>query len=464
MDWEQLLSLTARLLDAHDSGHSPGATVPVPNEERQGRMDGLWLNIATELLEYLNDYESATNESWVPLDEFVVDMSQRHNISEDDVRWVVTLLSTPTRLTTINEDDVGTVTGIASTKATALVERPRYKTVNKCRLTRQGRIAVKLSKGVQGMLYSQYDAQKILLALQYSDFAAALNQANAINQEIRGFSQELTRLLEQPVSQETRESYNKQKEAYLKAIQSVDLTAEQALALFDTTAVKEAFAEWAKEYGPSAPSEAAFREQLRGTVRSVQSLSGHMQNLIGELVSARREVVGNIDFTQVALRLVFNPPSMIDLMDTLTGLGPWTPVTTLPCASDLLGTQPPLNGFSPVEDLIFDESLTSNLVPNLLVEFLKTHGAVIRKVLQAKQSFSLSKAISDGMFHIDGKSTLSELVGIYVCPDWLQMDEMMLRVGFKQDKLDMALPDGEHLLGDELILEVASEVIINEYA
>jgi hypothetical protein len=460
MDWEQLLSLTVRLLDAHDSGHTPGTTVPIPSEERQGRMDGLWLNIATELLVYLNEYESATNESWVPLEEFVAEMSSLHKVSGDDVRWVVALLSTPTRLTTIRNGDDETTTRTSSTKTTALVERPRYKSINKCRLTRQGRTTVKLSKSVQGLLYSQYDAQKILLALQYSDFTAALDQADAINQEIRGFSQELTRLLEQPVSQETRNAYDKQKEAYLNAIQSVDATAEKALALFNTTAVKDEFAAWAEKLGPSAPSEAAFREQLRGTVRSVQSLSEHMQNMISELVSTRREVVGNVDFSQIALNLVFSPPSEKDLQGALMALGPANLVSSFPCAVDFIGTLPPSNDIPLVDDLIFDESIVNTDPPSLLVDFLNTHGAAMREALQAGKTVSLSKAITDGMSKVGDSSALSELVGVYVYPDWLGMDGMLLQVEIRNEKLVTSLPDGSQLWGDELVLKAIPEVAV----
>lgn len=453
MDWEQLLGLSVRLLDAHDSGHSPGAATPVVNEDRAGRMDGLWLNIATELLEYLNEYEAATNESWVPLDEFLCEMSNRHNVSEDDVRWLVNLLSTPTRLTTISVNADGDVAGTASTKATALVERPRYKTLNKCRLTRQGRIAVKLAKGVQGVLYSQYDAMKIILALQQGDFLSALNQADAVNQEVRGFSQELTRLLEQPVSLETREAYNKQKDAYLDAIQSVDKTAEQALVLFNTTGVKESFSAWAEGFGPSAPSEAAFRERLRDTVRSVNSLSGHMRSMISELVSAEREVVGNVDFTRIAIQLVFSPPDEEELASAIKLLGPWTPTSALPDASDLLGILPPTNDTRTVTDLTFDEAVLDGESRTILVDFLATYGPLIRETLRSGQAVSLTKAISDGLVEINNQSALSELVGVYVSPDWLQMDDTVIRVAFKNNGLNIKLPDGGQLWGDELILE-----------
>jgi hypothetical protein len=416
-------------------------------------MDGLWLNIATELLEYLNEYEAATNESWVPLDEFLCEMSNRHNVSEDDVRWLVNLLSTPTRLTTISVNADGDVAGTASTKATALVERPRYKTLNKCRLTRQGRIAVKLAKGVQGVLYSQYDAMKIILALQQGDFLSALNQADAVNQEVRGFSQELTRLLEQPVSLETREAYNKQKDAYLDAIQSVDKTAEQALVLFNTTGVKESFSAWAEGFGPSAPSEAAFRERLRDTVRSVNSLSGHMRSMISELVSAEREVVGNVDFTRIAIQLVFSPPDEEELASAIKLLGPWTPTSALPDVSDLLGILPPTNDTRTITDLTFDEAVLGGESRTILVDFLATYGPLIRETLRSGQAVSLTKAISDGLVEINNQSALSELVGVYVSPDWLQMDDTVIRVAFKNNGLNIKLPDGGQLWGDELILE-----------
>lgn len=458
MNWRDLLALTAKLLDAHDSGHTPGGKPVVVNEERAGRADGLWFDIATSLLEYLNEYEAATNDSWVRLGEFMAAMRDRHGVDEDDVRWVVNFLATPTRLTTVTADDHGVAAGESSTKSTALVERPRYRAADKCRLTRQGRTVVKLAKGAQGLLYSQYDAQKILLALNHGDFGAALDQADAVNQEVRGFSQELTRLLEQPVSQETRDTYESQKEAYLQAIASVDATAEQALALFGTESVRTAFESWAEGMGVDAPSEAAFRDRLRDTVRSVQSLSGRVQNMITELVAARREVVGNIDFTQAALKLVFSPPAHWELSGALATLGPWSPAAAFPAAEDLLGSLPLQEVCDDVENLVFDDEVPDeDGVPGVIVEFLATHGEAIKQSLLSGEPVSLSSAIAKGMMDTGGVDSLGELVGVYVSPDWLQLDGMALRVGFVADQLDLDMPDGGKLWGDELVIEALPE-------
>lgn len=453
MDWLDLLAITARLLDAHDSRHTPGATASPVVEERPGPSDGVWFDIATQLLEYLNEEESATNESWVPLDEFILAMTELHDVTEDDVRWLVSLMSTPTRLSQVTKDDVGTVTGVSSTKSTALIERPRFKAADKARLTRQGRTAVKLAKGTHGLLYSQYDAQKILLALQLHDFQAAFDQADAVVQEVRGFSQELTRLLEQPVSPETRAGYQKQKGAYLDAIQSVSSAAEQALNMFSTNAIREAFRSWSERQPGDPPGELAFRNRLRDTVRSVQTMSARMQTMIAELVTARREVVGNIDFAKVSLQQVFSPSTEADLWGCLTTLGPWQSQAGFPDAIDLIGILPPVSSINTDSDFVFDDNEESELTPTRLARFLETHGETIRAALLAGQSVSLSQAIRDGMLDVDGAQSLSELAGVYVSPDWLGLEDIRLRVTFREGGLRESLSTDLDLIGDELVLE-----------
>jgi hypothetical protein len=64
------------------------------------------------------------------------------------------------------------------------------------------------------------------------------------------------------------------------------------------------------------------------------------------------------------------------------------------------------------------------------------------------------------MSKVGDSSALSELVGVYVYPDWLGMDGMLLQVEIRNEKLVTSLPDGSQLWGDELVLKAIPEVAV----
>jgi hypothetical protein len=98
MDWPTVVAPVARLIDIHDCGHTPGALWNTPPERRPGTESGLWLSIATSLLEYLHEKDLEANEAWIPLRGIFDDLAKQHVISEQDVLFVASYLATPSRL------------------------------------------------------------------------------------------------------------------------------------------------------------------------------------------------------------------------------------------------------------------------------------------------------------------------------------------------------------------------------
>jgi hypothetical protein len=70
--------------------------------------------------------------------------------------------------------------------------------------------------------------------------------------------------------------------------------------------------------------------------------------------------------------------------------------------------------------------------------------------LKSGHAISLSKVIEMGWSDLGETTPLSELIGVYSVPDWLQ--ENQIAVTFSHGSLDIELPDLSSLYGDELIM------------
>ena len=107
MEWPALLAATARLLDLHDCDRAIGSSSYKPQEQRPGTGTGIWLDVATALMRYLYEKDLENNEAWVPIDGAVDELTNRHDISREDVLFVANYLSTPTRLISVKEGESG---------------------------------------------------------------------------------------------------------------------------------------------------------------------------------------------------------------------------------------------------------------------------------------------------------------------------------------------------------------------
>lgn len=61
MDWIPLIASTARLIDLHDSNRAAGhaaSQYDLYRETRGGNHDGLWLDVALTVIEYLREREN----------------------------------------------------------------------------------------------------------------------------------------------------------------------------------------------------------------------------------------------------------------------------------------------------------------------------------------------------------------------------------------------------------------------
>lgn len=454
MDWTDYIASVVKLVDLHDSNHQPGTSPPPPSEDRPGLGNGLWLDIAVRLIDFLHEYDAEVNEDWVYLGEFIDEMHERHGIMEDDVQYVVSYLATPTRLRTVAEGDDGQPTGVRSTKKTALVERPRHQVADRCRLTHEGRQTLQVAKMSNNWLYTRHDAQKIRTAIMTDDFAAIIPQAASVSQAVRSFSHEITRLLERTGEQDVWETYRKRVDDYASAIDDVGQAVIEASHMFWTREVQDRFEAWQERQTREDVSSGQIRRALNELMQASTKLRRKFADLLHELASQQRTVIGNVRFDKAAILAVFQPPEDRHFDLFLAALGPWTDTVSLPAPEDLVGVLKPVLDEENTETLEFG-SEAEQALPGVIDRFLARYGHEIKEALR-DGGVSLSEAVRKGWVQLDGGMALTELVGVYTSPEWLGEAGRHIGIGFRRDGLDVELPDGSKLYGDELIMFLMS--------
>jgi len=450
MDWTDYISAVVRLIDLHDSAHKPGTVGLPPTEERPGIGNGMWLDIAVKLIEYLHEHDIEANEGWIYLGDFIQEMEVLHKVCEEDVQYVVSYLATPSRICTITQSDSNQPQNVKMTKKTALVERPRHQVADRCRLTQIGRQALQVAKMSSNWLYTKHDAQKIKTAILSGDFSAIIPQAASILQAVRCFSHEITKLLERPGEQDVWDAYKQRASDYTEAISDVGNAVIDASDLFASNDVRVSFEAWSTTQKNQEINAEMINESLIEIMQSVTRLRRKFADLISELASQKRAIIGNVRFDKAALHLAFNMPSEEQIQLCFSALGPWDIEALFPSEVDMCGVLR-----ADVEEdsnniLEFREDTVHEL-PASIYKFIEKYKDEMLNALQ-HGSISLSGAIEKGWIDLDGVTALTELVGIYASPDWIGEEGVHIGIGYSSDKLNATLPDGSCLRGDELLM------------
>lgn len=449
MEWPTLLASTARLLDLHDCDRSVGASVFAPPEGRPGTGTGLWLAVGTQLVQYLHERDLESNEAWVPLQEIIEALTQEHGIERDDVLFVANYLATPTRLITLKDGRPGQHQ--THKRETALLEWPRNTNRrDRCRLSASGARSVRLAQAAQSWLYAADDAGKLERAIEFGAYADIPQLADGLIGQIRRFSKEITLLLERRHVEDLLAEFTEHRDAYLEVIKGVQGSVESASEHHRTKQGVERYAKWLEAQGDGAYTEYMPIEAFTDILRAVERLNRKFQSLVAALASTEREVIGLVRFDQAAIGLAFRPCSqqMVDLC--IAALGPWSAEITAPVAADFTGMLNMVEQEHSRERLVFDEVGVEEL-PAPIERFLAAYREPMLAALH-EGPVSLGQAVQKGWMEADEFDLLAQLVGVYASPSWLDRENNNLAVSMIPGALNVRLPDGGRLEGDDLVL------------
>ncbi len=451
MEWPALLASTARLLDLHDSDRAAGAAVYAPSERRPGAGTGLWLDVGTQIMQYLYERDLETNEAWVPIEGIIEELTRRHGISREDVIFVANYLATPTRLVSIKEGEDGGLQRQALKRETALLEWPsNTNRRDRCRLSATGVRSVLLSQAAQSWLYAADDAGKLERAVEYGAYTDIPQLAEGLIAQVRRFSKEITRLLERQHLEELLTEFDSRRGDYLEVINGVQRSIEAASELFDTKQVREQYGYWLESDAGRSFTTYTIKQAFNEILQAIEQLSRKFQKLVSALASTKREVIGLVRFDEAAVALAFYPCSDDITELCISALGPWSADISAPSPMDFEGILNLQQDDHSASVLVFDNEAVDEL-PSPIERFLNTYRDVILHELQSGP-VSLSNAITKGWLVVDEITVLPQLVGVYASPDWLDESNRDLAVSIEPGVLNMPLPDGGRLEGDDLVL------------
>lgn len=441
--WSKLLVATTRLIDLHDSAHEPGSPfVQVSQEQRRGLRDGYWLDIGCLLLDYLLDVDFATNSAFVSQTRCLAQLREDYPaLTHDDLAFVVNLLSTPSEIhfrADLGSDDIGRDT--RSTKRTALIEKQGQ--TGQVRLTPSGRQAVTLASQVEDLLYSEYDAAKVLAALARSDFARIPDITNQILMAIRALTQELRRVRENPTREGKLSAFLDNERHYhnaLSTIQSTLLSARSQLSSPDTT---QRFEHW-RERQDDDWDLRMLSGAIGRVLTAIENLSRRLSELLSDIAEGRIQSMGVVDFADLSRRLL-SEPLAAPLRDALIKcMMPFSLAVAMPRVEPLIPLIETRRAEKSATALVFDEHDDARPDDPLLARFLDARGPALRERLSVSP-LSLPDALSEGWHRFENQDCLAQLLNTFV--DTHLLDER-LTVGIEADAFVITLDDGRRIEG-----------------
>ncbi|UYG06177.1 hypothetical protein [Halomonas sp. M4R1S46] len=465
--WSKLLVATTRLIDLHDSAHEPGSPfVQVSQETRRGWRDGYWLDLGCLLLEYLLDVDFATNSAFVSQARCLAWLKSYYpDLVHDDLAFVINLLATPSELHFRQSSPTpearqappaaearqaapmaGTgraeeaTRGGRSTKRTALIEKQGQ--TGQVRLTPSGRQAVTLAGQVEDLLYSEYDAAKVLAALARGDFARIPDITNQILLAIRALTQELRRVRENPTREGKLSALLDNERHYHNALSSIQQTLLDARAQLGTPRLMERFAAWRE-----AQAEDWDLRMLSGAIgrvlTAIENLSRRLSELLADIAEGRVQSMGVVDFAGLARELLTASPQPALQAALVKRMMPFHQAVAVPRLAPLLPLLETRRAETSHAALVFDETDDARPQDPLLARFLEARGPALRRRV-ARQPLSLPEALAEGWHRFEEADCLPQLLNVFV--DTQQLDDA-LAVGIEARPFRLDLPDGRRIEG-----------------
>ncbi|WP_110687812.1 hypothetical protein [Salinicola aestuarinus] len=450
--WNKLLTATTRLLDLHDSAHEPGSPfVQVTQEQRRGLRDGYWLDLGCLLLDYLLEVDFATNSAFVTQRRCLAQLRGDYpDLPADDLSFVVNLLATPSEVhyrerDAALDDDMSetssTARGGRSTKRTALIEKQGQ--TGQVRLTPSGRQAVTLASQVEDLLYSEYDAAKVVAALSRGDYARVPDITQQILMAIRALTQELRRVRENPTHEGKLAALLDNERHYHNALSTIQSTLLSARAQMSTPTLIDHFEQWAERQTDEEWDLRMLSGAIGRVLNAIENLSRRLSELLSDIAEGRIQSMGVIDFAGLAHQLLVAPPPARLQEAVVARMMPLTPDISLPRTETLAPLVETRRAERSGAALVFDEARDRPAADPLLARFLRARGPSLRKRVD-RAPMSLPDAIAEGWHHFDAQDCLAQLLNTFVDT---QLLGDALSVGIDETPFAIELPDGRRIEG-----------------
>lgn len=454
MDWLRLFAATVRLVDLHDSDRELGNAPEFVREERPGRNDGIYLDIAIAVLDCLYKLErDALDEylQFIAIYRFVSD--QHPGIQEIDVFYVLNVLRRPTEIWYIGKNSDNQPRTLRSEKRnTALIEKTEY--ADEYRLAHAGRNAIGLASAVKNIAYMEADALKILRAIEGGDFGLLPVFADDLIQPLRREILDIRAALEKINKAGVVGRYLNETSRFRKIINNTRSTIEKTERELLDPDTEKRFQDWQE----NPDSDLTF-ESLHSHIRRVRQVLEIFNRLLLDLIAASSNIMKSAvpppSFISLAIHAVKKPLSNVTQDWLIRQWGVMGIEAPFYSPVDAVGTIKLKKLSEQPHALEFSDDEGYDAVSRIgRIEFLDRHGASISSALN-NGHLKLSEAIKNGWCIVDERNMVSDLVGVFLAPDSL----------FGGEEIRISLSDHVHIadLGSIEILFNDLEISLNSH-
>lgn len=416
MNYITLLSTAVRFIDLHDSDREFGGSPSFTRENRPGKSDGVYLNIAILVVECLRKLDQSSHQEYMSFDSILnVVKNDQADVDENDVLYVLNVLRRPSELFYLKPSQENSKLIRQSEKRkTAIVEKTE--SAGEYRLSPSGRLFLSLVNAARDAVYLRGDAYNLLHAIEGYDFQNILTFSNEIVGQLRNEILDIRSALERIGHSESIDKYIGKFDQYRKVVEETILIVQKAERQLENPETLEAFS--------NSDIDISF-EGLCASVNRVRQVLIPFNRLISELVSAalqdRRNITPPPQFLKAALHFVKNPLTPINedfLLNQWGAVGLETPFHSALDGRAAIKIKPEL---VKSQSLVFEGEQIEPISRLGKLHFLDSHGTAIAEALK-RAPLSLSEAIDNGWIMVDEHSFLGDLIGIFVAPDVLPVD------------------------------------------
>lgn len=402
-----LLRLSARLLDLHDAQREPGNSPVYTQEERAGRGDGRYLDLACIVLDVLRGLAHESGNEFIGFDALLISVHEvEPQVDSEDLRYVLNVLARPTELWAIDRSDGRA--DLVSDKQTHLVERTHY--ADDYRLTSIGRDAISVSSNISDFAYAEGDALKLLRAIESGDFDVVPSFSDGLLDTIRFASVELRQEIERGQVDKDSEVFKVKMPRFRDVIEKTSELLRQAEARLKSWRATDS-----DELDDTLAVDVYDLEhQVLRVYQALESFGRDLAELTKIAAKRRTSAVSATDFLEVALNLVKRPPSDRQLESLFRRFGPLRLDGIFPSPADVRGRVRVSLTKAEMAPR-FETAVGAVEVADTRLRFLGEYGDVIRARL-ASGPLPLSEALERGWCVLDGTIELAELLGVYVAP------------------------------------------------
>lgn len=453
MDYIALLSTTARLLDLHDSQRAYGGISAYGEEKRAGHTDGIYLDIAVEVIAQLYALDQTSSHDYLPFNTILKSIrSGRQDVLEEDVHYVLNVMRRPTELWYLGKGSDSESKSLMSEKRrTALIEKTDY--ADEYRLSVTGRAFVSLSQVAKDASYIRGDAYNLLHAIDFGEFGKMEQFAEEIIRQLRDEILNVRSALEKIGKTETYQKYIDNFDRYGKVIKDTLDIIGRSEREFSSPETLDWFNCWQENNNADLTYE-SLSGLLTRIRQTLEVFNRVIQDLVSSTLKGSRTSVKPPSFLSLALEQVRRPERQ-ETIDFL--VGQWGALGLA------VHFHSPLDGYGAVRvrtapvastNLVFDNNDVEPVSRVGKLEFMDRHGKAISDALR-KAPLRLSDAIEQGWFQVNDRTMLGDLVGVFVAPESLELsNEIQISL---LDKMNIADVKTGHFFYTDLEISILNK-------